>query len=101
MKLLALLGCAALAAAYSPVTPYAADHEKKLQHLDASGEFTYLGDLNPTEQSIGWGEFWVNRAWYDNGFSISVKADNGVFARALGCQVPPGPAPAGRRLRRP
>ena len=84
MKLLALLGCAALAAAYSPVTPYAADHEKKLQHLDASGEFTYLGDLNPVPgYTVGYGEMYVNRAWYAAGFHIAgTKYDNGIFAHA-------------------
>ena len=45
---------AALVASLSPHAPYKADHEKKLQHLDASGEFTYLGDLEPTYESMGW-----------------------------------------------
>lgn len=57
--------------------------DKKIQHLDAAGEFTYLGDLSPSFKSVGWGEFWVNRNWYEQGFSIGGhKYDNGVFAHA-------------------
>ena len=33
--------------------------------------------------SVGWGSYWVNRRWHDNGFEIAgVRYSNGVFAHA-------------------
>ena len=66
------------------LSPLAVPREnRKIQHLDAAGEFTYLGDVQPTKQSVGWGSFWVNRNWYETGFMIAGHPyDNGVFAHA-------------------
>jgi hypothetical protein len=42
-----------------------------------------LGSLVPQYTSIGWGSYWVNRRWHENGFQVAgAKYSNGVFAHA-------------------
>ena len=62
------------AAAGLGVTQLTPSSPNYIQHLDAVGEFTYLGDLNPTYESMGWGEYWVNRAWHDNASSTTTAS---------------------------
>ena len=81
MKLFALLGGIALVGALSPLAP---SNPKYVQHLDAAGEFTMLGDLQPTaDTTVGYGELMTGRAWWSQGFHIrGQEFDNGVFAHA-------------------
>jgi hypothetical protein len=42
-----------------------------------------LGSLTPESTSVGWGSYWVNRNWYQNGFVIAgARYSSGVFAHA-------------------
>jgi hypothetical protein len=42
-----------------------------------------LGSLVPSFKSVGWGSYWVNRNWYQNGFVIAgARYSSGVFAHA-------------------
>ena len=44
---------------------------------------TRLADLKPLVSSVGWGEFWTNRNWYQRGFTIAGRRyEHGVFAHA-------------------
>ena len=66
------------------LSPLAPSNPKYVQHLDAAGEFTMLGDLQPTaDTTVGYGELMTGRAWWSQGFHIrGQEFDNGVFAHA-------------------